>query len=139
MVCVYCRADTRVVNSRQQIKNNNIWRRRKCTECAAVFTSTEMVDLAAALRVSYLGQLQPFNRDLLFLSLYESCKHRQVAARDAANLTRQVISRLLAIQTPAGLITREQIIHVCEAVLHPFDSAAAVVYSGLHSPLRERK
>lgn len=133
MVCVYCGSPTQVVNSRHQRRTNDIWRRRRCTQCRAIFTTTETTGLDMALRVALPNaRLVPFQRDVLFISLYESCKHRPSAAYDASNLTRQVTNRLLANQEQPGLITRAQIISVCRRVLEPFDAAAATMYAAYH-------
>jgi transcriptional regulator NrdR family protein len=133
MVCVYCGAATQVVNSRHQRRSNDIWRRRKCTACGTVFTSIESADLASALRVERSqGQLEPFVRDKLFLSIYESCGHRPTALRDAANLTNQVIHRLISRPGHHGLIARSDIIDMATAILKPFDRAASTAYLAYH-------
>jgi len=133
MVCPYCGTGTEVVNSRKQRRTNSIWRRRKCTACAAVFTSTEGADLQTALRVGKAdGTLEPFSRDRLFISIYESCKHRETAATDASSVTQLVINRLLAAQEEPGLLPRPIIISTTIAALSPFDSAAATAYGAYH-------
>jgi transcriptional regulator NrdR family protein len=76
--------------------------------------------------------MEPFQRDKLFISIYESCKHRPTAVRDAGNLTQQIITKLLAVQTQPGLIARTSIIETCKKVLKPFDVAAATSYSAYH-------
>lgn len=38
-----CGKKTRVVDSRPKMKDNLIWRRRKCTKCAKVFDTEERV------------------------------------------------------------------------------------------------
>jgi transcriptional regulator NrdR family protein len=133
MVCVYCGAPTRVTNTRPQRRTNDIWRRRHCVMCAGTFTSHETADLSSALRVTFTkNDLRPFHRDILFISLYESCKHRPTAIRDSEGITRQVIIRLLTTRETPGLVTRRQIIQTCLAVLEPFDTAAATVYRIYH-------
>ena len=133
MVCVYCGASTSVVNSRQQRQTNNIWRRRKCTKCESVFTTNEITDLAGAIRFSSQHEgLTPFSRDKLFISLYESCKHRPTAVSDASNIAQQVVIRLLKMQDPSGLFARRDVIATCIEVLKSFDGAAATFYAAYH-------
>jgi transcriptional regulator NrdR family protein len=133
MVCVYCGQATQVINSRHKRRENHIWRRRLCLQCGAVYTTTEKTELSTALRVETRNQsLQPFNRDQLFISLYESCKHRPAAVHDAANLADQVIRRVTTGQNQPGLISRNHLATVCHEILQSFDSAAATVYAAYH-------
>jgi transcriptional regulator NrdR family protein len=133
MVCIYCGGVTNVVNSRQQIRTNNIWRRRKCSACDNVFTTSETADLAGGIRFNDRNDsLTPFNRDQLFISLYESCKHRPTAIRDASNMAQQVVTQLLKAQTTPGVLTRAEVVKACIRVLKTFDSAAATFYVVYH-------
>lgn len=131
MVCIYCHGSLSVINSRAQKQRNQTWRRRKCTTCGAVFTSVETIDLARALSVETSGKLQAFSRDALFISLYESCRHRPTASTDATGLTDTVIAALLNA-TSDGLVSVEQIIRTTIEVLQRFDTAAAVQYEAYH-------
>jgi len=73
MVCIYCSGDTQVINSRLQKRPNQVWRRRKCLECGATFTTHELAAYEGSWRVkSSSAGLQPFNKNKLFLSLYKS-------------------------------------------------------------------
>jgi len=135
MVCIYCGSPTSVVNSRQQKRGNTIWRRRLCSHCSNIFTTTELPDLAATLRVpskAHPAKLLPFNRDKLFLSIYASCKHRTTALSDASSLTVTVISQLLKAQERAGLIERRQIAQATHQLLARFDKTAGTVYQAYH-------
>ncbi len=133
MVCPHCSNPTDVVNSRKQRRTNAIWRRRRCTSCQTVFTTLEGIDLQSVLRVAQTPTaLQPFSRDRLFISIYESCKHRPTALMDASNLTQQVITLLTGVQTQPGLIDRVTIIQTVHRVLKRFDKAAATYYAAYH-------
>src|SRR5664279_3068123 len=94
MVCVYCGNDTQVTNSRLQKRNNAVWRRRTCKECSATITTLERIDLETAVMVVDESVHTPFSRDKLFISIYNSCKHRKSAQADASGLTDTIISRL---------------------------------------------
>lgn len=131
MVCIYCGHETQVINSRPQKRTNQIWRRRKCQRCAAVFTTNERVDTESSLRVQNHGVLEPFSRDKLLIDIYDSLRHRKTALRDASALTQTVWSQL---QGPIdeGLLDREEIIKTTSAVLRRFDKAAASHYLAFH-------
>src|SRR5690348_1875861 len=111
MVCIYCGNKTDVINSRPQKRHNKVWRRRRCTKCEAVFTTTEAAALAESLRVARKAKpntLQPFLRDKLFLSIYKSCQHRPDAIQDASALTDTVVSRLPLVAS-GGLMNTSQL------------------------------
>lgn len=131
MNCMYCSASTQVINSRPQKRLNHIWRRRKCAGCGSVFTTTEAPDLLQAVMVRRSGALEPFQRDYLFISLYDSLRHRQDAATDATALTATVISKLLE-QTQGAVLERHTIVQTAHAVLSRFDHAAATHYAAYH-------
>lgn len=186
MVCIYCSGETQVINSRPQKRLNNIWRRRKCTACEGIFTTSESPDLTSSLvvikggpglshldarqgadekrtepymkygegapqaatpgakstgRVSGFARksagavrenwLEPFSRDKLFLSIYESCKHRPSAMTDAQALTETIISKLLpqvqSATLPVGLIKE-----AASDTLNNFDRPAYIHYVAFH-------
>lgn len=131
MVCLYCGQNTQVTNSRHQKRLNQIWRRRKCISCGAIFTTTEVVDLGGALRVHKTAGLEPFSRDTLLLSLYESLKHRKSAIQDATALTSTVISTLHPLAEDT-VIDRDVITTVSTSVLERFDKVAATHYAAFH-------
>jgi transcriptional repressor NrdR len=131
MVCIYCGQPTKVTNSRLQKKANQVWRRRQCTVCGAVFTTLEGVDTAQALRVRKNGAYKPFQRDMLLLSVYDSLRHRKTASEDATALTATIMGRLLPKIREAAL-ERDDIVSSSAEVLGRFDKAAATHYSAFH-------
>ncbi len=132
MVCIYCGGATKVVNSRAQKKLNQTWRRRECKSCKAVFTTVEAADLpVSVLYVGKHGNTEPFQRDILFISIYESCKHRPDAATVATDLTRTIISQLLNKIENASL-NRGQVIDTATEILKRFDKASVVQYQAYH-------
>jgi transcriptional repressor NrdR len=131
MVCIYCRHETQVVNSRHQKKANQVWRRRRCVECSAVFSTLEAPDTTQALRVMKSTGLEPFSRDNLLLSIYDSLKHRKTAMSDATALTSTVIIQLFPLIKQA-VVDREEIVQVTSEVLRRFDKVAATHYRAFH-------
>ena len=137
MVCIYCGKDTKVINSRLQRRANQVWRRRKCLTCNSVFSSLEASDLSLSLsfRTSHISPnrtyLQPFQRDVLFMSILDSCKHRKTAVSDATALTGTVLSKLRPLMTGA-VIDREEVVKTTYQILKRFDKAASVQYLAFH-------
>ena len=131
MVCPYCSHETRVSNSRPQKRTNGIWRRRACINCGAVFSSTEQIDFEKSIVVSMNNAYTPFLRDKLFLSVYESLKHRKTALRDATALTYTIISHVL-IHVNDGVVSGDDIGRTSVDVLNRFDKTAATYFTAYH-------
>lgn len=132
MVCIYCGSATQVTNSRLQKRNNQVWRRRQCVQCGSNFTTHEVADLGSTVAVQYSSRkLAPFSRDILFVSILESCKHRPKAIEDANALTQTIIAQLLPY-AQEGVLERDMIATVSGAVLERFDKAAATMYAAYH-------
>ncbi len=133
MVCTVCAHNTRVINSRIQRRLNQVWRRRKCLTCHNVFTTIEEADYASIWIVKHTnGNLTPFSRDKVFLSLYESCKHRASAISDSASLTSTVITKIKPL-AQNGMIHSETIAQSILVVLNRFDKAASTHYASFHN------
>lgn len=134
MKCIYCSGKTGVINSRLQLKQNQVWRRRQCHKCKAIFTTQESVTGEQSLTVQKGNDYEPFSRDKLLLSVYDSLRHRKTALSDATSLTGTVWSQLLPHIKNAS-IKREDIVGSTFKVLSRFDKAAATHYLAYH-PLR---
>lgn len=133
MVCLHCGSSTRVTNSRHQKRTNQVWRRRNCQVCGAIFSTEEAASYAAIWAVQRpSGALQPFSRDKLFLSLHRSCQHRPTAIRDAAALTDTVIKKLLTAIT-GGSVDSHTITDIAQVALNRFDKAASTHYGAFHT------
>ncbi len=131
MVCIYCGGQTGVVNSRAQKKNNQVWRRRRCETCKAVFSTQEAAQYNLAWRVRNGKRLQPFSGLKLFMSLYKSCEHRKTALSDAEELTDTVINKLPALMRD-GVISSQDITGAAQIALNRFDKAASSHYQAFH-------
>ena len=136
MVCLYCATELTVSNSRPQKSRNQTWRRRRCSGCGALFTSIEAIDLSQALSVARGAQLQPFDRDRLFISIYESLRHRPTAASDARGLADTVTAHIIS-RADSGCVPVRSIVKAVMNTLGRFDQAAATHYTAFH-PLSAR-
>lgn len=134
MVCIYCHSETKVINSRHQKRENQVWRRRHCLACNTVFTTEEAADLSGSIRVaqpSTKPSLEPFSRDVLFLSIYRSLGHRQDAIEAAGALCSTVTGKVLQ-ETSGALIDAPVLAQLVHETLHHFDRAAGVSYAAYH-------
>jgi transcriptional repressor NrdR len=133
MVCTYCGGPTSVVNSRHQKRANQVWRRRRCDNCQSVVTTVEGLDYAASLSIKTgTGALRPFQRDILFISVYDSLRHRKTAVSDAEALTATILRELPRTFTAERAVDRAELIRLVVSTLQRFDKAAAVQYAAFH-------
>ncbi len=131
MVCLYCSGETRVANSRHQKRLNQVWRRRQCLSCKAVFSTLEMADTTQALRIANHKRLEPFSRDTLLLSLYDSLRHRKTAISDATALVGTIMGLMYPLVEQAT-IQRDVLVELAGATLERFDPVAATHYRAFH-------
>jgi len=133
MNCVYCNTKLSITNSRLQKRTNSTWRRRSCPSCGARFTSIESLQVDSVfVFLNAANDIEPFSRAKLFISIYESCRHRKVAEKDAEHLTDTVINALYTSKKNSA-IQRRLIIKLTSDILHRFDPVAGTHYSAYHS------
>lgn len=131
MVCIYCGKDTKVSNSRLNKRLNQVWRRRECTSCKGVFTTREQAETDKSIAYINGSSVEPFSREKLLLSVYESLRHRKTAPADAKALTDTIVAKLQADITNAS-ITRDDVIQQASKTLQHFDKAAYTHYRAFH-------
>jgi transcriptional repressor NrdR len=133
MVCIYCGHDTEVVNSRKKARQPLVWRRRRCEQCVAQFTTHELPEYTTALLVKHGKVLTPFERDQLFLSIHFACSHRLDSQKAATSITNTVIGyiarRNLARE---GNLSNEALAKLTYETLRRFDRNAAATYKAHH-------
>jgi transcriptional regulator NrdR family protein len=132
MVCPYCNTATQVTNSRSHNLNHGVWRRRKCKDCGALWSTAERYDLSTTHRVlsPHSSNPKPFSRDKLFVSIMNSLQHRKTATADASALTDTTIAKVLAQNSP--LVSTRDIADLAHTTIAAFDSTAGAVYAALH-------
>ena len=131
MVCIYCGGDTKVTNSRGQKKSNQIWRRRQCLNCLAVFSTEERAVTDNSLLFARLKRVEPFSREKLLLSVYDALRHRKTAITDATALCDTIWHKLPA-HIQGAQIQRDDLVKATHAVLQRFDRAGATAYLAFH-------
>ena len=134
MVCLYCHSKTRVTNSRHQKRSNQVWRRRQCQACRAVFTSHEAIDLSSALLVGS-GRSTPFISDMLFAEVMLALQDRKDCYLAAREVTSTVIRELLKLPDKPR-IEPKQISQAAAKVLKRLDKRAYLRYMAEHPSLQ---
>ncbi len=132
MVCLQCRSNTQVINSRLKHRSNKVWRRRQCIACNSTFTTEEACVYALSLAIKNdEGLIQPFSSDELFLELYKACAHRKTALKDARALA-DTVTNLLIKESTGSVINSGNIKTACLIVLNRFDKVAFSQYQAYH-------
>jgi transcriptional regulator NrdR family protein len=135
MVCLYCGSQTKVTNSRLQKRSNQVWRRRECLVCHAVFTTHEAIELESTLSVSQNGQFSPFMPDLLLKELTEAMQDRKDVHTASREVLATVVAKLLALpQKPT--FDPHDISKTTSVVLKRFDKQAHLRYVADHPSLQ---
>lgn len=132
MFCINCfHKNTSVTNSRPHKKQPSVWRRRKCNNCGALFTTIERPSLAdTALVKSSSGEISAFNLGKLIVSIADAFHHTPVEGKLHALWLAQTVESTLATQVQS--LTPEDIEAVTHQVLKQFDEVAAVQYAAKH-------
>lgn len=77
------------------------------------------------------NRYKPFLRDKLWLSIYDSLKHRKTAINDATALTDTIIAKLYPLMTN-GSFENQVLASITVQTLQHFDKAAATHYAAYH-------
>ncbi len=101
MECPYChRAATEVTNSRATRGKAQIWRRRRCLNCKATFTTHEVIDLSHLVVIKKSGKPEMFSRVKLYSGIYgatigSKTPHRELVVE---KITREVEKEILFLK-----------------------------------------
>lgn len=136
MVCIYCGSKTKIINSRQIAKSGQIWRRHRCQECHATFTTTEDYQLNNALLVEHSNQqTEPFIKEKLFISIHQAIDHLKNNEETANYLTQTVINRLFKSKPLKPILTTKNIYITVVYVLRRYDAASAIRYASIRTSM----
>jgi len=78
------------------------------------------------------SHIVPFERDRLYISIYDACRHRPTAIKDATALVETIIGLFASGIAAGGIVTRSDLVKTTADVLRRFDSAANVYYMAFH-------
>jgi transcriptional repressor NrdR len=132
MKCPICRENkNEVYNTRLTRFGTQTWRRRRCLNCDASFTTYEQPDLKF---LKILGdssnKTAPYSRATLFSSVYNAFAGSTAKPSVIDAVTDNIEAKLLDLQDHT--ITTEQITDIVLSTLKHFDSAAFLRYLSDH-------
>lgn len=134
MICIKCSADTKVTNSRPHKKTPSVWRRRECTSCGAVFTTSEVVaDDSYIFSVKDgASKLSAFSFPRLMFSIAASLGHRPLPkSADESYWLAQTVTQALQA-TATDTVTVHAVAQETYIVLSHFDATAGIQYGARH-------
>lgn len=109
MRCPYCNStDSRVADSRPDIEDAVIRRRRVCNQCGAKFTTVERIQMRDLIVIKNNGKTEPFDRDKLFRSIKLACRKRDVKDDQIEKLVAS-IQRRLETESADDTVTSAQV------------------------------
>ena len=90
MRCPYCNStDSRVTDSRPDIEDAIIRRRRVCEQCGAKFTTVERIQMRDLMVRKNSGKLEAFDREKLRRSIKLACRNRDVGDEQIEKLEQE--------------------------------------------------
>jgi transcriptional repressor NrdR len=133
MFCVNCfHSSTNITNSRPSKKQPSVWRRRRCPNCGALFTTYERPSLADNKPVYYPdGRKEAFNPGKLIISISKAFAHLPEEAAYNSFWLAQTAEDTLSSQKET--LTPEEISATAHEVIRHFDELAAVQYAAQHN------
>lgn len=135
MVCPFCLyKKTEIFNSRAGARLNATWRRRRCTQCSAQFTTYESADPGSILSVKAGRDITPYSHNKLLLELAQVCDHRVDIDESVPYLTGTIEQKLFrkAAEGQERAITKAAILSATLETLQHYDTVAYVKYASRH-------
>ena len=109
MRCPYCNStDSQVKDSRPDIEDAIIRRRRVCNQCGAKFTTVERIQMRDLAVRKNNGNTEPFDREKLKRSIKIACRNRDVCDEQIEKLVTS-IHRRLETEVTDDAVTSEQV------------------------------
>jgi transcriptional repressor NrdR len=101
MNCPYCHKPlTYITNSRPTRNNNQVWRRRHCSNCGEIFTTHEIIDLSHLVVAKKSGEVERFSQAKLYSGIYGATIGSKLPNREyiVDKITREVSSEILSLK-----------------------------------------
>lgn len=124
MECPYCRREvTIVLNSRPTRQNSQIWRRRQCLNCKAIYTTHERVDLSNLIVIKKSGKTEMFSQGKLYAGIYRSTiSQTKNRGKLVDKVTQEVEREILFLKTKR--VFSEQIGNIVIRILKKHNTGA---------------
>ena len=132
MRCPYCNStDSRVTDSRPDIEDAIIRRRRVCNQCGAKFTTVERIQMRDLMVRKNSGKLEAFDREKLRRSIKLACRNREVGDEQIEKLVTS-IHRRLETEAPDETVTSAMVGQMVSDSLLNLDPIAFVRFVSVY-------
>jgi transcriptional repressor NrdR len=136
MKCPYCGyKEDKVIDSRGNIEDNAIRRRRECLKCQRRFTTYEHIEDMPLMVVKKNGQRQSFDRNKLIAGILKACEKRPVSAHKIESLV-DGIERTLQRKDDKE-VKSAQIGEMIMKRLHEIDEVAYVRFASVYREFKD--
>lgn len=136
MKCPFCGADElKVIDSRPNLDNNTIRRRRECIDCSSRFTTYERIEDVSLMVVKKDNTREEFNRNKITRGIVRACEKRPVSAQQIDDIVTR-IEQKLANQMKKG-ISSQEIGEMVMTELKILDEVAYVRFASVYKSFRD--
>ncbi|WP_459128683.1 transcriptional regulator NrdR [Guggenheimella bovis] len=95
MRCPFCNADdSKVVDSRPNLENNSIRRRRECIQCGKRFTTYEKIEVLDIIVVKKDNNRESFDREKIMAGIMRASEKRPVSAQQIDDIASRIEQRI---------------------------------------------
>ncbi len=136
MKCPFCGADElKVIDSRPNLDNNTIRRRRECIDCSSRFTTYERIEDVSLMVVKKDNTREEFNRNKITRGIVRACEKRPVSAQQIDDIVTR-IEQKLANQMKKE-ISSQEIGEMVMTELKNLDEVAYVRFASVYKSFRD--
>ncbi|HHT20698.1 MAG TPA: transcriptional repressor NrdR [Tissierellia bacterium] len=136
MRCPFCGAEElKVIDSRPNLENNTIRRRRECMDCSSRFTTYERIEDVSLMVVKKDANREEFNRSKIMRGIVRACEKRPVSAQQIEDVVTR-IEQKLANQMKKE-VSSQAIGELVMAELKQLDEVAYVRFASVYKSFRD--
>ena len=136
MRCPFCSAEElKVIDSRPNVDNNTIRRRRECIDCGSRFTTYERIEDVSLMVVKKDATREEFNRNKITRGIVRACEKRPVSAQQIEDVVTR-IEQKLANQMKKE-ISSQEIGELVMDELKKLDEVAYVRFASVYKSFRD--
>lgn len=96
MNCPFCQTvDTKVLDSRLNLEENTIRRRRRCDQCEKRFTTYETIEFSLPMVVKNDGRREPYLKEKVAEGIKKACQKRPISTAQVESIIESIEKSLL--------------------------------------------
>lgn len=135
MICPFCGASTKVVDSRISMEGAGIRRRRKCLDCEFRFSTLEELRLLDLIVVKRDGRREPYKRDKVEKGLLLALRKRSYTSEEFSKLIRSI--ELAVQKKKVQEVTSLQLGQIIMNELKDFDKVAFIRFASVYQQFED--